>query len=471
MMIFPLRLRRFSRDEVVDRSLRHSVKDGLAYSVMTGTAESYFAAFALFLKASNAQIGVLASLPPLLGSFAQLVSAWLGHRGRKRMSLIVFGVSLQALMLLPMLMAPLLFPDHAVVILVGCAVLYFIAQNLAAPQWWSLMGDLVPETRRGRFFAMRSRLCTLVAFIAFVIAGILLQLFDEFRLTVWGFALLFVIASVARFISVHQLIQMLDPPGRVAVLESPFQRRLLQRIWGSPAARFSIFYALLQFAVSIASPFFVVYMLRELQLSYLEYTVVMATVILSQFLTLPRWGRVGDVFGNRAVLLFCGVIIPVLPLLWLFSTQLWYLIAIQVLGGFAWAGFGLSAGNFIYELVPSEKRTTYLALHNVLIGAAVFCGALLGGYLGGHLPTHLDIGPWQLHWRSSLYGVFVLSALARLAIAVSFLRHIHEPRTVRPLSWQAMMGRVIALRSRRRRLAVSLSRMRKMADSRSPGPG
>lgn len=471
MMIFPLRLRRFSRDEAVDRSLRHSVKDGLAYSVMSGTAESYLSAFALFLKASNAQIGVLASLPPLLGSFAQLVSAWLGHHGSKRMALILFGVSIQAFMLLPMLFAPLIFPAHAITILVSCVVVYFIAQNLATPQWWSLMGDLVPETRRGRFFAMRSRLCTLVAFIAFVCAGIVLQLFDEFQMTAWGFALLFVIASAARFISVLQLRQMLDPPGRVAVLESPFQRRLLQRIWGSPAARFSLFYALMQFAVSIASPFFVVYMLRELQLSYIEYTVVMATVILSQFLTLPRWGRVGDVFGNRAVLLFCGAVIPALPLLWLFSTHLWYLIAIQIVGGFAWAGFALSAGNFIYELVPAEKRTTYLALHNVLIGAAVFCGALLGGYLGGHLPNHLDVGPWHLQWRSALYGVFVLSAFARLMIALIFLRHIQEPRTVRPLSWQSLIARVIALRSRRRRLAVSLSRMRKMADTRSPGPG
>lgn len=470
MTIFPWRIRRFSRDEVIDRTLRHSIKDGLAYSVMSGAGESYLSAFALFFKATNAQIGVLASLPPLLGSLVQLFSAWLGHQGRTRKQIIIFGVALQAFMLLPMVGLPLLFPAYALPILISCAILYFAGQNLASPQWWSLMGDLVPETRRGRYFALRTRLSTLVTFVTFVIAGVMLNAFATYDATVWGFAILFVIASLARFVSAYHVKKMHDPPGHVAVLESLLQRKLLRRIWGSAAARFSIFYAAMQFAVAIASPFFVVYMLRGLELSYLEYTVIMATVILSQFLSLPRWGRVGDVFGNRVVLLFCGSLIPFMPLLWLVSTQLWYLIAIQMIGGFAWAGFSLSAGNFIYELVPANKRTTYLAMHNVLVGVAVFAGALLGGYLGSHLPKAMAVGDWHFSWRSSLYGVFILSALLRATVALGFLPRITEIRSVRPLSWGALVRRVLQLHPRRRRLAVTLSRIRKPPGQSPLGP-
>ena len=39
----------FSKDPIVDRSLRHSVRDGMAYSVQVGAGETYFSAFALFL--------------------------------------------------------------------------------------------------------------------------------------------------------------------------------------------------------------------------------------------------------------------------------------------------------------------------------------------------------------------------------------------------------------------------------------
>jgi hypothetical protein len=49
---------------------------------MMGIGETYLSAFALFLKASTPQIGLLASLPPLLGSLAQLLSAWLRSRYR-----------------------------------------------------------------------------------------------------------------------------------------------------------------------------------------------------------------------------------------------------------------------------------------------------------------------------------------------------------------------------------------------------
>lgn len=73
-------LTRYSKDPQVDRTLRHSVRDGVAYSVMAGGGETYFSAFALFPKATAPQVGLLATLPPLLGSLAQLLAVWLGGR-------------------------------------------------------------------------------------------------------------------------------------------------------------------------------------------------------------------------------------------------------------------------------------------------------------------------------------------------------------------------------------------------------
>ena len=45
--------RRFAKDPSVDRALRHSVRDGVAYSVMAGAGETYFSAFAIFFKATT----------------------------------------------------------------------------------------------------------------------------------------------------------------------------------------------------------------------------------------------------------------------------------------------------------------------------------------------------------------------------------------------------------------------------------
>ena len=84
----------FSRDPEVDRSLQHSLKDAGAFAVMAGFGETYVSAFALFLRASTAQIGWLASIPPLLASIAQLLSAWLGRNPGRRKKIIVAGSAL-----------------------------------------------------------------------------------------------------------------------------------------------------------------------------------------------------------------------------------------------------------------------------------------------------------------------------------------------------------------------------------------
>jgi len=436
---------RYSKDPRVDASLRHSIRDGVSYSVMTGAGESYFAAFALYLKAGTAQIGLLASLPPLLASFAQLLSSWLGRRWGRRKDIIVLGATLQGVALFPLAVLPLLFPDHALPILVACAVVYFAGSNLAVPQWGSLMGDLVPERRRGRYFARRTRLCSVASFGGLITAGVMLDLFDRNHWTVVGYLLIFAIAAAARAVSIWHLWQMHDPPGHVAALESPFGIGFWRRVRGSSFARFTLFFAAISFAVSISSPFFVVYQLRDLSFSYLEYTVSIAVVVLAQFLTLNRWGRISDAFGNRFILVATGLIIPFLPSLWLVSTNYLYILLLQALGGLIWAGFSLSAGNYLYDLIPGNKRAMYLAFHNVLASVAVFCGAMLGGYLGTHLPREAVLFGTHVEWLSVLYGVFLVSSLTRLLVAVLFLPRLKDMRATRPASVGGVIFRVARL--------------------------
>jgi MFS family permease len=433
---------RYAKDSRIDLSLRHSVKDGVAYSVMIGGGESYFSAFALYFKATTAQIGVLATLPPLLASFAQLLSAWLGRHMGKRKPIVLLGASVQGLALLPLAFLPILFPDDAIPILIVCAIFYFSGANIAVPQWGSMMGDLVAERRRGRFFGHRTRLCSITSFSALIIAGIILDLFDRNEYTLTGYACIFLVAIIARFVSVYHLTQMHDPPGHVAALESPFQKGFWRRVHGSAFARFTVFFAAMQFSVAIASPFFVVYMLRDLQFTYLEFTINIATSVLIQFLALNRWGRLSDAFGNRLILAVTGLMIPVLPLLWIFSTNYIYLLFVQTLAGMAWGGFSLGAGNYVYDLVPPAKRAMYMAFHNVLSSTAVFSGGLIGGYLGAHLPTEINLFGQHYEWLTALYGVFIISSLLRLLTALSLLPRLREMRAVRSMTVGSLVFRV-----------------------------
>src|SRR5881394_44577 len=176
----------FSKDPSVDRALRHSVRDGMAYSVQVGAGETYFSAFALFLRASAPQVALISTLPPLLASSAQIFSAWAGqHFGRRH--LVIWGCALQALLWLPIVLVPVLIPSHAVAALLVLLALYYSANNLAAPQWTSIMRDLVSERRRGRYFGYRTQLTTVTTFGALVICGVILHELDKSGATYYGF--------------------------------------------------------------------------------------------------------------------------------------------------------------------------------------------------------------------------------------------------------------------------------------------
>lgn len=439
--------RQYSKDPDVERSLRASLRDGVSYSVMTGAGEIYFSAYALALKASTPQIAFLAAVPPLLGSFSQVFSAWLGSRGVRRRRIILSGVALQGLMWLPIMLLPWLFPEHAVSLLIASVVLYFAAGSLASPQWSSLMGDLVPERRRGRYFAQRTRLMSLTSFIALVAAGVLLHLGEQLGRAYWGFVAIFSIALMARLYSLYQLSRMVTPAQTVATLTPIFTRDLLTRVRRSHFARFSMFFAFMSAAVFIAAPFFTVYMLRDLQFSYLEYTFSTAVSVLAQFLTLNLWGRISDAFGNRLILAVTGFVIPVLPLLWLVSTNFWYILAIQAFGGLSWAGFSLSAGNFLYDAVAPARRSQYVALHSVLASVGVLIGALAGGLLAPALPRSTEIAGVSVDWVSNLYWIFILSAIARGLVALTFIPRLKEVRAVRRFPFPSLIFRVSQFRA------------------------
>ncbi|HVY64539.1 MAG TPA: MFS transporter [Gammaproteobacteria bacterium] len=418
----------FSKDPVVDRALRHSVRDGMAYSVQVGAGETYFSAFALFLRATAPQVALISTLPPLLASSAQLLSAWAGNYfGRRR--LVVWGCGLQALLWVPILLVPVLFQSHAVAALLALLALYYSANNLAAPQWTSIMRDLVSEKRRGRYFGYRTRLTTIATFLSLVACGVLLHELDTAGRTYFGFVLIFLIAFVARVISVYHVTFLHERPTHGAAPDMHIEHwwRSLQ---STGAIGFSTYVALMNAAVGLASPFFTVYMLRDLKLSYLEFTALSGASVFVQFLMLGTWGRIADVYGNRLVLIVTSISLPVVPAVWILSDEFWALTLFQALSGLAWSGFTLATGNLLYELVPRTRRAAYVAFHNVGTAAGVFAGAMLGAALAELLPegtVWLD-APKS---RSNLLYLFVISGALRGLIAVLLARRVRELRKPR----------------------------------------
>jgi len=211
----------------------------------------------------------------------------------------------------------------------------------------------------------------------------------------------------------------------------------IKRVKQSNFAKFVFYVASINFSVNIAGPFFAVFMLRDLNLNYVTYTVIVTTATIATLLTMNLWGRHADKIGNLKVIQLTSFFIPIVPALWLFSQEVYYLVIIQVFAGFVWAGFNLSVMNFIYDAVMPEKRTRCVAYFNVINGIAICLGALSGGVLAKAMP---------LLFGHRLLALFVLSGFLRAVFAFIFLPMIKEVRRVEKISSIDLFFSVIKLR-------------------------
>ncbi len=446
------------RDYRTRRSLRYSLYDGAFSAAMIGFGESFVVAYALFLKATTLQVGLLSALPQSLGSLFQFFTNRLIHAMGSRKLLVVWAAALQGMMYLPMALSAFAGPGRIWLLLVVIC-LYWIFGLILGPAWNSWMGDLVVENRRGAYFGRRSKITGAATFLALLLGGLLLErqgAASAYR----GFVLIFLLALACRMISVLFLTKKYEPPY-AAPAEAPFGfLAFLRQAGHRNHGRFVLYLALMNFSVFLSAPFFTPYMLDDLKLSYLTFTIVNAAAVVAKVVSMPVWGRAADRFGARRVLSLSGMLMPLVPVLWLFSRDVAWLLAIQVYSGFIWGGFEIASFSFIFDSTSPRNRATCVAYYNMINGVALISGALLGSALVRE----------ALLFHSPYLLVFLVSGLLRFAASLLFLPRIREVREVETIGYYRLFLKVVS-NMPTLGIVYSLIPFRKKADDEDDLPG
>lgn len=420
--------RRSSRHLWLRSTLRHSQKEALASSAMTATSDNFFNAFAIFIQASMTQLGLLTGFPQLFGALMQFFSLGIGGFFCRK-NIIIFGAVLQGLGLLAMSILSIWRPEHGVWYFIILAMLHHGLLNLVQPHWRAWMGNIVPPRRRGKFFAERSRITMFASLCVFLIGGTLLTLTNKLELAWLGFSLLFLIAAIGRFSSAWLLWMMHDPQihTQQKVLSDTWVK--LREAWQEPVFRqYSLLVASMQSMVAISAPFFAVYMLNDLQFSYIEFVLSGVASIATQFVTLKFWGKFSDKFGNRLVMVITCSMIPFVPLLWLFSGDFTYILLIQAISGLWWSGFTLSTANYLYDIRPHQADfATYAAMQAGLSAALVFIGSSIGGVIASFAQPFSQMSGLDNWLSHSIFIVFLASSIGRLVVVAYFIPRLQEP--------------------------------------------
>lgn len=414
-------MNRLSQQQI-NYGLKISIIEGAFATLYTSLAGGMFlAGLALYLGANSFQIALLTAIPALVSSFSFLAGYLVHQTGtRKKLVLWTAGIGRSVyIILLPLLFTGSKLKIHFFLLLVA---LSGILMAIAGTVWTSWISDLVPEERRGRFFGLRNAILNVTAVFAAYGAGRGMDWLKSLGQERLGYALAFSLAVGFGLISTLLLTRQPEP--EIPARSKPDLREIFVGPLKEPQfRRLTVFLAIWFLTGTLASPFYLVHLLKNLHFSFSEVAVysMIGGVIGVGFQLF--WGRVIDRFGSRPVTVLNFALVGVMPFLWLFATPHFRLpIWIDgVLNGVVWTGASLGLWNLLLDLADNpERKESYFAIYTVVTGLGAFVASLLAGTIAQLISGfHLQL------FGADFYNydvMFLAAGIARFACLPLLLR-------------------------------------------------
>lgn len=439
--------------------LRISIIEGALAQIFANLTGSIFLpAYALFLGANALQIGLLASVQ-FFATLAQFPGAVLVERFTHRKKISVYFSFFARSLWLPLVVYGLYTAadagkDNLLNMLIVLVIIYHVLASISGVSWLSWMSAMVPEEIRGRFFGLRNSILGIITIIITLSGGYFLDHFPKIFPGISrfnSFYILFAIAVIAGLASSLLLSRQIEPT-QVQPFKGPYRRYFSEPLRNTNFRRLITFALFWSFAVNFAAPFYIVYMLKDLSMSYTLIGSLTVLSAIADFTGMGIWGHYSDQMGNRPIMIITASIAAVIPFFWIFTTPnplsiYLFIPLLHMLGGFVVSGYNLTSINLIFRSAPAERNSIYFAFWASSNGIMAGFGALAGGYAATNITLPLPI--FEIDPGSVFKVIFLISSAMRI-VSLVFLLKVQEEkgqpvlRVIRVLrsvrSWASMMG-------------------------------
>jgi MFS family permease len=372
---------------------------------MVGLGETYFAAFYLAVGISEFGVGLLATVPYLLGSALQLLTPWGVRKVKSYRVWTICTAAMQGLSLLALAVLALIGQVNFTTLLVF-ATIYWASGLATGPAWNTWIEFVVPKKIRATYFSVRMRICQLCLLASIAASGFLLRAFDVESQRMFVFIGLFAVAGVLRLMSSRALSTQIEHRSwlrsHYEAAKQTGDGELVNLIRQTVP-----FFAAMQFAVYISGPYFVPFMLKNLELGYLYYMILILAGYMGRVLAMPYAAWAVKRMGTTRLMLRGAIGIIPMSTLWIFHQSYLGLLAIQLASGAAWGCYELGMSLSFIEKIPGHHRMRVLSLFNTFNGLAMVGGSICGGLL----LQQLDKSTFAFMTVFTLSGVFRIAAM------------------------------------------------------------
>jgi MFS family permease len=396
-------------------------------NAVVATTGIVMTAFALNLQADAFIFGLLGALP----LFAAVTQLWTPQMvaligSRKRVSVLTLGIARLSLFPLALLAVfGWLFPAQNglwLIIFLVIITVYSALTAIGGTAWQSWSGTVVPIEKRASYFANRSIYIGALGLVTTFLAGVFLDWWrvpnDGKQVQPLAIVILFLVAASVAVITIFLLRKTPDlPDKKLDRTARPRVLATLKETWDYvPMRRYLIYRAINLFAVFMVVPYYNVYLLQNLKMSFTEVSILTNVGTLASLLSLPLWGKLVERYGCSRVLFWTSIAKVFYVAAWAFVLPgnpfiPMLLIHITLVID---AGQALSATNLLMNLMPRQDASNvghfsvFTATTNLFSALGPFIAGILIGLIGTQQWVVLGIG------FGAIQLMFLLSALVRL---------------------------------------------------------
>jgi Na+/melibiose symporter-like transporter len=282
---------------------------------------------------------------------------------------------------------------------------------------------IVPDRLRGRYFGFRNSAASLTSLLCVPLMGLAVSIAGT---DLNGYAMILFVGIVAGILALGCQSFQVDVNPQIVEHHSPENdappepKNFMSVFQDANFLKFLLYFGFWTFSVNLSSPFFNIYLLKNLDVNISLVTLYNSLSAAANLVALIVWGKLADRIGNRPLLLLVGILVAITPLFWLstgnYSISWWLLLPlIHIFTGSTWAAIDLCNNNIQMEIAAKQQPSTYFGVAAAVAGLTGALGTTAGGFLA-EFPLTGGIG-----------GLFALSAVMRL-LALLPLVFVHEPR-------------------------------------------
>ena len=397
-----------------------NISAGITNNLIGG---NFFTGFLLLLNADDSFMG-LVTMAGFLGNLLQVLSPLLLERFQKRKLLLICSRgAIYFFNIVVISIIPLLPMVNGIKLMLIISVILFInfINALSAPGFavWHIKS--IPEEARSKYFSFFTIINGIVIYSVILTSGKIIDYFKASGNELQGLLIFRGVALVLCLADIFFLFRIKEYPNErsegkislVSILLNPFKEKKYL---------VTVFIACLwNYSANIPGPYFTVYMLKNVGVSYSFLNIInMLNIPVLIFLT-PLWRRrISSTSWFGTLYFSMGLFLLNYVLLAFVTAKALFLYPLAILFSFLVApGINLVFSNMPYINIPAKDQTNYIGFYSAMNNLAALLGVLTGKEFIRHTEG-FDIKLLGVEMQNKQYILILTATVMFIAVITIF---------------------------------------------------